>query len=147
MTLANKIEVGGLSGAPIKPYSLAALRTLRTHLPARIPLIGCGGISSGTDALEYAKAGASFIQVYTGFGYDGAGSCRRIKDQLVEALEKEGTTWTDVVKRAVTDLSLKETEVRDKTSDSPVSQLVTEAEELKRLVNQLAQRMGAHVVE
>ena len=86
---ANKSETGGLSGVPLKEYSLIALRTLRSHLPASIPLIGCGGISTGADALEYAKAGASLVQVYTGFGYDGAGACRRIKDQLVEALEKE----------------------------------------------------------
>jgi dihydroorotate dehydrogenase len=81
------------------PYSLATLRTLRKHLPASIPLIGCGGISSGTDALEYAKAGAALVQVYTAFGYDGVGTCRRIKDELIAALEKEGMTWREVVQK------------------------------------------------
>jgi dihydroorotate dehydrogenase len=86
------VETRGLSGSPLKQYSLAALRTLRTHLPASIPLIGCGGISTGADAFEYAKAGASLVQVYTSFAYDGAGTCRRIKGELLEALN-EGKTW------------------------------------------------------
>jgi len=105
---ANKAETGGLSGAPLKQHSLTALRILRTHLPASIPLIGCGGISTGADALDYAKAGASLVQVYTSFGYDGAGTCRRIKDELVEALDKENKTWEEVVKLAVDTLSAKE---------------------------------------
>ena len=49
-------------------YSLQALKTLRARLPSSIPLIGRGGILSGTDALEYARAGASLVQVYTSFG-------------------------------------------------------------------------------
>src|SRR3954453_17085530 len=106
--VANQSETGGLSGAPLKAYSLAALRTLRGQLPGRILLIGCGGISTGSDALEYAKAGASLVQLYTRFGYDGMGACRRIKDQIVEELEKEGTTWDEVVRKAVRELSLKE---------------------------------------
>jgi dihydroorotate dehydrogenase len=63
-------------------------------------LIGCGGITSGADVLEYARAGASLVQIYTVFGYDGAGACRRIKDELVEALKKEGRTWQEVVDMA-----------------------------------------------
>jgi dihydroorotate dehydrogenase len=97
---ANKTEAGGLSGSPLKPYSLSALRILRAHLSPSVVLIGCGGITSGDDVLEYAKAGASLVQIYTSFGYNGAGTCRRIKDQLVEALEKEGTTWQEVVDAA-----------------------------------------------
>lgn len=105
---AAKSEAGGLSGAPLKSLSLNALRTLRTFLPASVPLIGCGGISTGDDALEFAKAGASFVQLYTSFGYAGVGTCRRIKDELSEALEREGTTWQEVADKAVADLSAKE---------------------------------------
>ncbi|KAJ7115904.1 Dihydroorotate dehydrogenase-domain-containing protein [Mycena epipterygia] len=140
---SNKSESGGLSGAPLKQYSLAAVRTLRKNLPARIPLIGCGGISTGADALDYAKAGASLVQVYTGFGYDGAGACRRIKDQLVDELTKEGLTWEDVVKKAVSDLSLKEgAREREPNADANPSlgQLIAEAEELRRLLDQLGER-------
>ncbi|KII85891.1 hypothetical protein PLICRDRAFT_44315 [Plicaturopsis crispa FD-325 SS-3] len=132
----NKSEAGGLSGAPLKQYSLRALRTLRTHLPASIPLIGCGGISSGADALEYARAGASLVQIYTSFGYDGVGTCRRIKDQLAAALEKEGTTWEAVTNKAVAELSLKETNAR-----GTVGQLLEEARELEKLVDKLGQSM------
>ncbi|KAJ7504444.1 Dihydroorotate dehydrogenase-domain-containing protein [Mycena galericulata] len=136
----NKFETGGLSGAPLKSYSLAALRTLRKNLPPHIQLIGCGGISTGADALEYAKAGAALVQVYTGFGYDGAGACRRIKDQLVDELAKEGLSWGDVVKRAVSELSATP-HVRNDTlkPDPSLRQLIAEAEELKRLLDQLGE--------
>jgi dihydroorotate dehydrogenase len=115
----------------VKPYSLRALRTLRSYLPASIPLIGCGGVSSGADALEYARAGASLVQIYTSFGYDGAGACRRIKDQLVDELKKEGTTWNQVVKGAEERLSLRDGE------REIISKLVLEAQELKRSLDKL----------
>ncbi|THH33945.1 hypothetical protein EUX98_g200 [Antrodiella citrinella] len=146
----NKVETGGLSGAPLKPLSIATLRSLRVHLPAEVPLIGCGGINSGSDALDYAKAGASFVQVYTGFGYDGVGMCRRVKDELAEELKKEGTTWSEVVKRSVAALSLKEVKKEVKTAegkllaggDPALRVLIEEAEELKRLVDELGDRMN-----
>ncbi|KAL0953707.1 hypothetical protein HGRIS_004900 [Hohenbuehelia grisea] len=146
----NRSEVGGLSGAPLKPYSLAALRTLRAHLPASIPIIGCGGISTGADALEYAKAGASFVQVYTGFGYDGVGSCRRIKDQLVEALAKEGKTWAQVVEEAVAKHSFAPAQpaVKEEAStNGTVAQLIAEAEELKKLLDGFGEKMGKKAEE
>ncbi|KAJ7334078.1 hypothetical protein DFH08DRAFT_880100 [Mycena albidolilacea] len=140
----NKSETGGLSGAPLKEHSLAALRTLRKNLPARIPLIGCGGISTGADALEYAKAGASLVQVYTAFGYDGAGACRRIKDQLSDELAKEGTTWAEVVNKAVSELSSRGGarlgKIEKDLADPSVHQLIAEAEELKRLLDQLGEK-------
>lgn len=141
---ANKTETGGLSGKPIKNYSLAALRILRSQLPASIPLIGCGGISTGADALEYAKAGASLVQVYTAFGYDGVGTCRRIKDELVEELRKEGLAWDDVVKKAVGELSLKDEEkvVVRVDAEGGIAQWIEEAQELKKLLDRLGERMG-----
>ncbi|KAL9936827.1 hypothetical protein V8E36_004062 [Tilletia maclaganii] len=88
-------EAGGLSGKPLKPLSLHALRYLASRTD--VPLIGCGGIFSGADALEFARAGASAVQIYTSFGYTGVGAPRRIKDELVELLKKEGKTWSEVV--------------------------------------------------
>ncbi|KAF8920507.1 Dihydroorotate dehydrogenase-domain-containing protein [Mucidula mucida] len=137
----NKTETGGLSGTPVKEFSLRALKTLRKNLPSSIPLIGCGGISTGDDALEYAKAGASLVQVYTGFGYDGVGACRRIKDQITEKLATEGVSWSDIVSKAVSELSWKESS-QPTTPETTVSQLTKEAEELKRLLNELGDRMG-----
>lgn len=77
------------------------------------------------------------VQIYTSFGYDGVGTCRRIKDELVDELAKEGKTWGQVSKEAIERLSWKEppAETRD------VRQLVAEAEELKVLLDKLGEKM------
>ncbi|EST05037.1 Dihydroorotate dehydrogenase, class 1/ 2 [Kalmanozyma brasiliensis GHG001] len=90
-------ETGGLSGPPVKPLALKALTTVYKRLEGKLPIIGCGGIASGQDALDYAKAGASAIELYTSFGYQGVGLPRRLKDELVELLKTEGKTWKEVV--------------------------------------------------
>jgi dihydroorotate dehydrogenase len=64
-------EAGGLSGAPLKPLALDALRLLRAELGADFPLVGVGGILSGADAAERRAAGAQLVQLYTGFIYRG----------------------------------------------------------------------------
>lgn len=87
----NQDQVGGLSGKPLFPYALNALKTLRPLLPPTIPIIGCGGISSGSDALDMANAGASIIQIYTSFGFRGVGTPRLIKDEISERLN--GESW------------------------------------------------------
>ncbi|WVR05749.1 dihydroorotate dehydrogenase (fumarate) [Kwoniella sp. DSM 27419] len=86
-------EVGGLSGKPLFPYALQALKTLRPLLPPSIPLIGCGGISTGSDALAMADAGASLVQIYTSFGYRGVGTPRLIKDEIASGLAANRSTW------------------------------------------------------
>ncbi|KAK9895203.1 hypothetical protein P389DRAFT_154019 [Cystobasidium minutum MCA 4210] len=90
-------EAGGLSGPPVKPLALRVLETLYALTDGEIPLIGCGGISTGQDALDYARAGASFVQLYTALGYQGVGLPRMIKDEIVAELKQEGKTWKDVV--------------------------------------------------
>lgn len=141
---ANKFEQGGLSGPPLKPYALATLRTLRGLLPASVPLIGCGGIASGADALEYARAGASAVQLYTSFGYGGPGLCRQVKDELTALLRQQGTTWAQVVRESVVQHSLKDAP-KEKNVEVPrepsVRLLVEEAEELKRLLDELGARI------
>ena len=89
--------------------------------------------------MDYAKAGACMVQVYTSFGYDGVGACRRIKDQLVDELVKEGKTWEQVVDEAVGKLSLKE---NPESKEITVQQLIAEAEELKVLLDQLGDKEG-----
>ncbi|EPT01269.1 hypothetical protein FOMPIDRAFT_1023363 [Fomitopsis schrenkii] len=142
----NKLETGGLSGPPLKLYTLNTLRTLRALLPESIPLIGCGGISSGADALEYARAGAAAVQVYTRFAYEGVGACRRIKDEIAAALAKENTTWSEVVRKAVAEKALRDSVVdgastTDVGAGMGVEQLMREAEELMRLADELGKRM------
>jgi len=108
-------------------------------------LIGCGGISTGDDALEYAKAGASLVQIFTSFGYDGAGACRRIKDELNELLAKEGTTWQNVVDDAVNRLSWKPaTPPVSVRVEEPLSVrvLINEAKELGTLLDQLSEKFA-----
>ncbi|ODO07321.1 dihydroorotate dehydrogenase (fumarate) [Cryptococcus wingfieldii CBS 7118] len=95
---ANQHQIGGLSGKPLFPYALQSLRTLRPLLPPSIPLIGCGGVSTGSDAVEMANAGASLVQVYTSFGYRGVGTPRLIKDEITESLKSQGgASWSEQV--------------------------------------------------
>ncbi|EJU03488.1 hypothetical protein DACRYDRAFT_21066 [Dacryopinax primogenitus] len=129
-------ETGGLSGQPLKPITIEAFKTLRSLLPASIPLIACGGISSGADALEYAKLGAATIQLYTAFGYDGVGTPREIKDELTELLRKEGKSWREVSREAVAQLAWKD------DAESAMERLKQEAENalenLKEISTQIA---------
>lgn len=64
-------EAGGLSGAPLKDKSTEVIRTLSRHLDGRLPIIGVGGILTGADAAEKIRAGASLVQLYSGFIYRG----------------------------------------------------------------------------
>jgi dihydroorotate dehydrogenase len=63
----------------------------------KIPIVGCGGISSGKDALEFCKAGASLVQLYTALGYEGPGLIARMKQELADELQKENKTWAELV--------------------------------------------------
>jgi len=83
-------EAGGLSGAPLKPLALDALRRFRAASGGEIPLIGVGGIATADDAWERIRAGASLVQLYTAMIYEGPGIARRIADGLAERLERHG---------------------------------------------------------
>ena len=67
----NAEETGGLSGAPVFERSTAVLRKLADALAGEVPIIGVGGIMRGDDARAKIKAGASLVQLYTGFIYRG----------------------------------------------------------------------------
>lgn len=75
-------ETGGLSGRPLFPRSLAIVRYLYKRLGGQIPVIGVGGISGPDDAQRMFDAGASFIQLYTSFIYEGPGIIKRINKML-----------------------------------------------------------------
>jgi len=83
-------EQGGLSGAPLKPLALDALRRFRRASGGEIPLIGVGGIASADDAWERIRAGASLVQLYTAMVYEGPGIARRIALGLADRLKREG---------------------------------------------------------
>ena len=69
-------EAGGLSGKPLTAKSDQVIKSLSKALDGRIPIIGVGGIHSAQDARNKIAAGASLVQVYTGFIYEGPGLIR-----------------------------------------------------------------------
>jgi len=81
---------GGLSGAPLKPLALEALRKFRRASGGEIPLIGVGGIANADDAWERIRAGASLVQLYSAMVYEGPGLARRIAKGLAEWVKREG---------------------------------------------------------
>lgn len=78
-------ETGGLSGKPLTQRSTEVIRYLSTKSRGAFPIIGVGGIHSPADAIEKLKAGASLIQLYTGFIYEGPGLIRRINKKILSA--------------------------------------------------------------
>jgi len=75
-------EQGGLSGQPVKHKSTQVIKTLSEALNNKLPIIGVGGIASSDDANEKLKAGASLVQVYTGFIYQGPPLVKEIVNGL-----------------------------------------------------------------
>ncbi|HEX2096237.1 MAG TPA: hypothetical protein VHF50_02580, partial [Solirubrobacterales bacterium] len=71
-------ETGGLSGAPLRDLAQQRLRDFRAATGGAIPLIGVGGIGTAEDAWARIRAGATLVQLYTGFVYGGPGTPRRI---------------------------------------------------------------------
>ena len=75
-------EQGGLSGQPVKEKSTQVIKLLSEALDNKLPIIGVGGIASSTDANEKLTAGASLVQVYTGFIYQGPPLVKEIVNGL-----------------------------------------------------------------
>jgi dihydroorotate dehydrogenase len=76
------IGAGGLSGIPLQQKSTALVKLLHEKTGGRIPIIGSGGIFTGADAKEKIESGASLVQVWTGFIYEGPGIVKKICRQL-----------------------------------------------------------------
>jgi dihydroorotate dehydrogenase len=81
---------GGLSGVPLQRRSTETIASLYKMTQGSIPLIGVGGIFSAEDAWEKIRAGASLVQLYTGFIYEGPLVVRRINEGLAAILRREG---------------------------------------------------------
>jgi dihydroorotate dehydrogenase (fumarate) len=81
---------GGLGGTIIKPVALANVRAFWKLLAGRIPIIGVGGIASGTDAFEHLLCGASAVQVGTALMEEGLSVFERLQSELKGVLEKKG---------------------------------------------------------
>ncbi|HAQ37576.1 MAG TPA: quinone-dependent dihydroorotate dehydrogenase [Saprospiraceae bacterium] len=87
VTSAHTVEMigsGGLSGLPLKHRSTEIIRYIVQRSNGSIPVIGIGGIQSAEDAIEKLEAGASLLQIYTGFIYEGPALVKRINKVLVK---------------------------------------------------------------
>lgn len=87
---SHQSEVGGLSGKPLFKPSTALLSDMYKLTSGKVLLIGCGGISSGADAYEKIKTGASLVQLYTALIYQGPQIVNKISLELAELIRKDG---------------------------------------------------------
>ncbi|MGA8155079.1 MAG: dihydroorotate dehydrogenase (quinone), partial [Rhodoplanes sp.] len=83
-------EAGGLSGRPLMEPSTECLRRFYRVTEGRIPIIGCGGVSSGAAAYAKIRAGASLVQLYTALVFHGPGLVATIKRDLAQLLRADG---------------------------------------------------------
>lgn len=83
-------EAGGLSGRPLRDRATAVLAAVYRQVGSRLPLIGVGGIMNADDAYARIRAGATLLQVYTGFIYHGPGFVRDLHRGLAARLRRDG---------------------------------------------------------
>jgi dihydroorotate dehydrogenase len=97
-TRADKVAAygeGGLSGAPLKSRATHAIATLYNLTGGSLPLVGVGGIFSAEDAWDMVSAGASLVQIYTGFIYQGPAIVKDINEGLRRIISREGFVSLD----------------------------------------------------
>ncbi|OUL63500.1 quinone-dependent dihydroorotate dehydrogenase [Flavobacterium sp. AJR] len=82
----NKEEMGGLSGKPLTQRSTEVIRFLSEKSNKAFPIIGVGGIHTAQDAIEKLNAGASLVQLYTGFIYEGPALIKEINKEILKGL-------------------------------------------------------------
>ena len=85
-------QKGGLSGQPLTKRATDVIRNFYTLTNGKIPIIGVGGISSGRDAYEKVKAGASLVQLYTALVFRGPAVANSINQELLSLLKADGFT-------------------------------------------------------
>jgi dihydroorotate dehydrogenase len=86
---------GGLSGSPLRQRSTKVIATLYNMTQGTMPLIGAGGIFTAEDAWEKISAGASLVQIYTGFIYEGPSIARTVNEGLRRIISSEGFVSLD----------------------------------------------------
>ena len=85
-----KNEAGGISGLPVKQRSTEVIRFIYQHTDGKFPIIGVGGIFTAEDAWEKIVAGASLLQVYTGWVYEGPWMVNKVLSGLLAKLDEKG---------------------------------------------------------
>lgn len=99
-TPAGEVErmgMGGISGRPLRRRALELVARIHAHTRGSIPIMGVGGIFTAEDAWQRILAGATLLQVYTGFIYQGPTIAREINRGLVERMRREGVRGLDEV--------------------------------------------------
>jgi dihydroorotate dehydrogenase len=82
----KKTEMGGLSGKPVADRSTEVIRFLSEKSNKAFPIIGVGGIHSPQDAIDKLEAGASLVQLYTGFIYEGPAVIKKINKAILRSV-------------------------------------------------------------
>ncbi len=88
--ISGSQEPGGLSGKPLRCLATSFVRHLYRAVGGQLPVIGVGGIFSAEDAYEKITAGATAVQIYTGFVYEGPAAVKRINQGLIRLIERDG---------------------------------------------------------
>ncbi|MGH7829224.1 MAG: quinone-dependent dihydroorotate dehydrogenase [Candidatus Binatia bacterium] len=85
-------EPGGLSGQPLRARATSFIQHIYKNTEGKLPIIGSGGIFTAEDAYEKITAGATAVQVYTGFVYEGPGIVKEINRGLLRLMERDRLT-------------------------------------------------------
>jgi dihydroorotate dehydrogenase len=88
-------ESGGLSGRPLRKISNEVISKIYRHSGGKLPIVGVGGVFTAADAFEKIAAGASLVQAYTGFIYQGISFARDVNRGLLEILKERGFAHLD----------------------------------------------------
>lgn len=86
-------KMGGISGPALRPIAVRCIYDIRKAI--KLPIIGCGGVTYGRDAIEMIMAGACAIQIGTGIYYRGAEVFKKVTDEMTEFMEQKGYTKLD----------------------------------------------------
>jgi dihydroorotate dehydrogenase len=93
----ERIGAGGLTGRPLKQAALKLCSLVYSLKAANQVIVGCGGISSGADAYEFIRSGASAVQLYTGLIFHGPTLIRDINDELLSLLKADGLSLAQAI--------------------------------------------------
>lgn len=96
-TEVERMGMGGISGRPLRRRALEMVARIHAHTQGSIPIIGVGGIFTAEDAWDRIRAGASLLQVYTGFIYQGPTIARDINRGLLAIMRREGVATVEEV--------------------------------------------------
>lgn len=91
------IGAGGLSGQPLTERSRSFVARIYALSGGRVPIVGVGGVMNGDDAWEMLRAGASLVQLYTGFVYGGPGIVAAMHRRIAERLTERGLDRVDAI--------------------------------------------------